>query len=71
MSQEFDNLKSAVANAVTVITEAIDRIASSDNPAEMQAEADKLSAAVVGLSEALHPTPPVEEPPVEEPASTE
>ena len=63
MTQQFDNLKVQVEGAVVSITQAIERIVSSDNPADIQAEADKLGSAVAALNEALSPTP--EEPPVE------
>jgi len=62
MSQEFDNLKVAVANAVDAITEAIDRIVNSDNPDAIQAEADKLSGAVDALNAALNPVVPEPQP---------
>lgn len=53
MTQEFDNMKAAVAEAVSTMLAAIDRIRNTDNPVEIQAEADKLNAAVADLKSAL------------------
>jgi len=62
MTQSFDNLKSVVASAVTTIEEAIAKIGvMGDDPVAIQAEADKLAAAVDALKSALAnpPAPPV------------
>lgn len=55
MSQEFQNLKNEVTRAVAAILAAVERISNADSPAEIQAEADKLSAAVTSLEEVLNP----------------
>ena len=53
MSAQFDNLKAAVAEAVVVITAAIEKIGQADSPAAIQAEADTLGAAVANLKAAV------------------
>ena len=53
MSQEFDNLKTVIADAVTEIEAAIAKIGSADAPAAIQAEADKLAASVASLKAAV------------------
>ena len=58
MSQEFDNLKVAVENARVAIIAAVEKMGQADSPAEIQAEAEKLQAAVDSLVAATNPTPP-------------
>ena len=51
--QEFENLKAAVAAAVVEMLAAIAKIQSAVNPAEIQAEADKLAEATAALKAAV------------------
>ncbi len=60
MTVAFENVRAAVEAAKAAMLEAIDKIRALpdvDDPAAMQAVADDLTAAVAGLSEALHPAP--------------
>ncbi len=53
MSQELDHLKTVVDEAVAAMVAAIERMGNTDNPADLKAEADRLSAAVEELKAAM------------------